>query len=144
MKKRKKVWLPVAVVCGVAVLVCAAVLVLSRQEVRLELAQETVPVGSQQVLCRLVNPTLGTVKYGETFYLERQSGQDWQRVNERDYVINFQLGQLELWPLGRREISFTVGVYSPMEKVGQYRIALPVIVEEEDQMLYAYFSLTDQ
>ena len=144
MKRGKEVWLPVAAVCGVAVLVCAAVLVLSRQEVRLELAQETVPVGSQQVLCRLVNPTLGTVKYGETFYLERQSGQDWQRVNERDYVINFQLGQLELWPLGRREISFAVSVYSPMEQTGQYRIVLPVTIAEEDQMLYAYFSLTDQ
>lgn len=112
------------------------------QEIELRLINDaTVELGMQRVLCELVNPSLHSIEYSESFYLEHLSTSGWESVNDLNRNVNFQLPLYTLRPLGSETIEFSLDLYSDMNRPGTYRIVLPVTIHQEAQNLYCQFTV---
>jgi len=106
-----------------------------------EVSLRPVEVGTGQVTCRLVNPTLHSIGYGEPFYLEYLEPAGWTPVNDRGANVSFQLPLYILRPMTFRALDFRVSLYSDLSRPGTYRIVFPVTVHQQAQDLYCQFTV---
>jgi hypothetical protein len=129
-----------------SVLLCALFILLRHalgQEIELRPAEDAVVCSAAgQLTCKLVNPTLRTVEYGAPFYLEYLSPSGWEPVNDRNMDVNFQLPLYTLAPLISKRITFSLSLYSNMERPGSYRIRFPVRVAGDARDLYCQFTVS--
>lgn len=106
-----------------------------------DVALRPVEVGTEQVTCRLVNPTLHSIGYGEPFYLEYQEANGWTRVSEKHDDVAFNLPLYTLLPFGFKTIEFRVSLYSDLSRPGTYRIVFPVTDSGQARDLYCQFTV---
>ena len=123
------------------ILVSTLLLVLYAFFLGSDVALRPMEVGTGQVTCRLVNPTLHSMGYGEPFYLEYLEPAGWTPVNDRGADVNFLLPLYILRPMTFKTLEFRVSLYSDLSRPGTYRIVFPVTVSGQARDLYCQFTV---